>query len=109
MDERIAPWMAERTTEEAMDALKGVPCGPVYDMRAVLGSRYVSERGVLWEMENTRAGAYKAVGCPIRFSEAQPRAVSGAPCLGEDNERVLGDILGYSRERLDALRENGVI
>jgi len=32
-----------------------------------------------------------------------------APCLGEDNEYVLGELLGLSSEEMDQLEKEGVI
>jgi crotonobetainyl-CoA:carnitine CoA-transferase CaiB-like acyl-CoA transferase len=33
----------------------------------------------------------------------------GAPCYGEDNEYILGELLGYSTHDISSLAEEGVI
>jgi crotonobetainyl-CoA:carnitine CoA-transferase CaiB-like acyl-CoA transferase len=33
----------------------------------------------------------------------------GAPCYGEDNEYVLGELLGFSSGRIQELADEGVI
>jgi len=35
--------------------------------------------------------------------------VRGAPCYGEDNAHVLGEMLGFSASEIEALRDEGVI
>jgi crotonobetainyl-CoA:carnitine CoA-transferase CaiB-like acyl-CoA transferase len=46
---------------------------------------------------------------PFRFSEATVEIPGRAPFLGEHNEEVLREVLGYQQSRIDALREAGVV
>jgi crotonobetainyl-CoA:carnitine CoA-transferase CaiB-like acyl-CoA transferase len=48
-------------------------------------------------------------GFPVRFSEADAGYDAPAPRLGEHNDFILGGLLGYSGERIDALRAAGAI
>jgi crotonobetainyl-CoA:carnitine CoA-transferase CaiB-like acyl-CoA transferase len=50
---------------------------------------------------------------PVKLS-ATPAYVGGAldrgaPCYGEDNEWVLGELLGYSSKEIGELEDDGVI
>jgi crotonobetainyl-CoA:carnitine CoA-transferase CaiB-like acyl-CoA transferase len=49
---------------------------------------------------------------PIRLSDAAVHAGGAigraAPCLGEDNRYVLGELLGLAPEEIDALERDGV-
>jgi crotonobetainyl-CoA:carnitine CoA-transferase CaiB-like acyl-CoA transferase len=49
------------------------------------------------------------MGLPIRFSAASNELDLPAPALGEHNHQVYGDWLGYSPERMAALKSAGVI
>ena len=49
------------------------------------------------------------MGIPIKFSAAHAGFDRPAPALGEHNQLVYGDLLGYSPERLHELAELGVI
>jgi crotonobetainyl-CoA:carnitine CoA-transferase CaiB-like acyl-CoA transferase len=46
---------------------------------------------------------------PVTFSEASAGFDRPAPMLGQHNQQVYGEVLGYSRQRLDQLKESGVI
>ena len=49
-------------------------------------------------------------GNPINLSAADPKATfTCPPALGESTRQVLGDLVGYPPERLEALRAEGVI
>jgi crotonobetainyl-CoA:carnitine CoA-transferase CaiB-like acyl-CoA transferase len=48
-------------------------------------------------------------GLPVSFSEASAGFDRPAPMLGQHNQQVYGEWLGYSAGRLDELRAGGVI
>jgi crotonobetainyl-CoA:carnitine CoA-transferase CaiB-like acyl-CoA transferase len=50
-----------------------------------------------------------AMGLPIRFSGASAGFDRPPPGLGEHNQRVYGEILGYDANRIAELRAQGVI
>ena len=49
------------------------------------------------------------MGLPIGFSAASNEVQRHAPELGEHNETIYRDLLGYSAEHLAALKSAGVI
>ena len=50
---------------------------------------------------------------PVQMSETPGsiagRVNRGAPCYGEDNYEVFGDLLGLSTTEVDRLAENGIV
>jgi hypothetical protein len=50
---------------------------------------------------------------PVKLSESPAyiggRLDRGAPCYGEDNHYVYGDLLGMSSQEIKSLAEDGVI
>jgi len=54
-------------------------------------------------------GRVRVDGIPVHFSETDWVIERGAPCLGEHNELILGDLLGHSRDELSRFREDGVV
>ena len=64
----------------------------------------------LWpKITHTEIGEVRVDGNPVHFSESDWQMNSGAPCLGEDNERVFTEILGLSKDDLEALKREQVI
>ncbi|MBU3057176.1 CaiB/BaiF CoA transferase family protein [Pseudomonas indica] len=97
-----AQWVA--LLEEA-----GVPCGPINDLAQMFADPQVQARGLRVELPHPLAGTVPQVASPIRLSETPVQYRNAPPLLGEHTERVLGEVLGLSPERIAALREAGVV
>jgi crotonobetainyl-CoA:carnitine CoA-transferase CaiB-like acyl-CoA transferase len=98
----------ERTTAEWVERLRGhVPVAPVYDVPEALADEQVAARDMIVTLEHPLFGALRTIGCPIRFPDAPPRYVPGAP-LGADTESVLAEV-GLSAADVAALRDRGVV
>jgi formyl-CoA transferase/CoA:oxalate CoA-transferase len=86
-----------------------IPCGPVYTTDEIFVDPQVLHRNMLVEIEHPRADKIKQIGIPIKFSETTGEIRTPPPLLGEHTEEVLRDILGYSTEKINQLREEGLI
>jgi crotonobetainyl-CoA:carnitine CoA-transferase CaiB-like acyl-CoA transferase len=66
----------------------------------------------LTEVTGTKIGRWPLAEVPIKLSESPAyiggRIDRGAPCYGEDNEYVFGELLGMSKSEIKALDEEGV-
>lgn len=58
---------------------------------------------------HTQLGEVRVDGNPVHLSETDWDISAGAPCLGEHNDQVYGEILGLSNTEIDELRAEGVI
>jgi len=64
----------------------------------------------LWPtVEHSEIGEVAVDGNPVHFSDSDWNMNSGAPCLGEDNEKVFIEILGLSKEDIRGLKQENVI
>jgi crotonobetainyl-CoA:carnitine CoA-transferase CaiB-like acyl-CoA transferase len=61
------------------------------------------------DMNHPLLGDYKVVNFPIKFSETPGRVHSPAPLLGQHNELILKEYLGYSDEEIKELYKAGVL
>jgi CoA:oxalate CoA-transferase len=48
-------------------------------------------------------------GTPIKIHGKPDSIEKASPLLGEDNEAILADILGYGKEKIEALKASQVI
>ncbi|MFQ5611918.1 MAG: CaiB/BaiF CoA transferase family protein [Anaerolineae bacterium] len=98
-----------RTTEEWLARLRGnVPCAPVNSVEEALVDEQVLARDMILEIEHPQFGRVRQVGTAIRVPGAVEHRRPG-PSLGADTDEILRDALGYSDERIAALREAGVV
>jgi crotonobetainyl-CoA:carnitine CoA-transferase CaiB-like acyl-CoA transferase len=69
----------------------------------------LAERGHIVSLEHPLHGTAFVEGPRCLLSETPGEVVRAAPTLGQHNETVLRDLLGYGGERIRALREGGVL
>jgi CoA:oxalate CoA-transferase len=115
LEERINAWSRTVTVADAVAALEaeGVPVAPVrHPDEALLDPRVIARH----EAVPVAHPAYEAdtdlrtAGIPIVFSGADTGFDDVMPItVGEHNDRVLADTLGYSPDRIAELRAGGVI
>lgn len=111
MDEWISAWTRPQSHIELMHLLQkaGVPAGAVVNAPELVSDPHLSDRGFFWEIEHPEAGKHRYCGLPIKLSKTPAGSKRPAPCLGEHNEQVLGEILGLSEEEIKGLEEEKII
>ena len=76
---------------ELFDAA-GVPVGPVHSIGEAMTHPQTLARGMVVETQHPAAGATKAIGCPVHFSETPTAVTRPAPLLGEHTREVLREL-----------------
>jgi len=111
LDRLIEAWTLENDAYEVMRILQeaGIPSGPVLDAQELLGEPHLDQRGVFQTEEHPEAGIHPIVGAFARFSKTPITVRTPAPCLGEHNEYVFGQLLGMSAEEIARLEEKGIV
>jgi crotonobetainyl-CoA:carnitine CoA-transferase CaiB-like acyl-CoA transferase len=110
----IAAWAAPLTAAEAAAELdaRGVPSAIVRDTATAVRDPRALRRGETVPLVHPDLGRVDELygsGFPVRFSGATAGYDAPAPRLGEHNDFVLGGLLGYTPERIEALRDAGAI
>lgn len=111
LDARIAGWCQTRSREEVTETLQRVRVAalPVLDARDLHDSPHLAERGFFVELPHPEVGVRRHLGIPYRLHGSPLTVRRAAPCLGEDTESVLRDVLGYDVDRIAALRAGGAL
>jgi crotonobetainyl-CoA:carnitine CoA-transferase CaiB-like acyl-CoA transferase len=90
----------------------GVPAAEVRNPYEATRDSRVVKRGETVPLSHPKYGMVEDVygmGMPIRFSGSTAGFDQPPPALGEHNDLVYGQILGYSSERIAKLRTQEVI
>lgn len=114
VDACVEGWTSTRSVEAILEALapEGVPCAEVRDPSHAIRDPRVVGRGDTVPLEHPDHGAVAdlyGTGLPVTFSETRAGFTQPAPSLGQHNQQVYGELLGYSEARIDQLRADGVI
>jgi CoA:oxalate CoA-transferase len=101
-------WLADKSAWEATQALValGFSVGPVQNAQEVHDCPQLAGRQAFIEID-VAGTSIRSPGAPVRMSEMPARTHTRAPHLGEHTDEVLKRLLGYSDERLQALRAKG--
>ncbi len=86
-----------------------VPSGPINTMDRLFADPQVAARDMLVEMEHPTVGRLRSIGNPIKTPPMPEGPFEPPPLHGQHTDEVLRDVLGYSAERIDQLRESKVI
>ncbi len=111
MDALLAPWLMSHTKEEIYSLCRErrIPFAPVKNIKEVVNDPHLEVREYFVEVEHPATGPLKYPGAPYKLSQTPWKVDNPAPLLGEHNEEVYCQRLGYSREELSQLRRGGVI
>ena len=106
----IEQWTEQRSgieCQSVMDAA-GVPCSRFLTVADAMKDPQLAERGSLARV-NDGAGEFLVPNAPFQFSATPTPAGPSVSALGADSRDVLSDLLGYSDQRIDELRKQGVL
>ncbi|WP_299821924.1 CoA transferase [uncultured Jannaschia sp.] len=116
LDAAVGAWTAGQDSHEAMMRLQsaGVPAGACQTAADRCDSDpQLAALKWLTEVDGTKIGRWPVAELPVKMSATPPHVGGvtqrGAPCYGEDNEYVLGELLGFGRREIEALAEEEVI
>lgn len=107
----VRGWLAELTTEEAERRLIAhhVVMGVVKTIDQAARQPQVEARRLLAEVDDPVLGRIEVVNSSIKYANGTAAVRGYAPTLGEHNEDVLRRVLGYTDERIAALRDKGLL
>ena len=110
LERLIEGWTSGHDHYELMEILQraGVRAGAVLNVAELVTDPHLSERGFFEELSHPEAGLHLYPGLSWRMSLTPGRLRLPAPCFGEHNQYVLGELLGMSEEDMLRLAEEGV-
>jgi crotonobetainyl-CoA:carnitine CoA-transferase CaiB-like acyl-CoA transferase len=107
----LLEWTMQYTVEEIYRTSqeKGIPIGAVRTADQVLKDKQMAAREFFIEVKHPGNGKRQYPGVPYLFSDINREEPAAAPSLGQHNEEIYCERLGYTRNDLDKFREAGVI
>ncbi|MGE3597958.1 MAG: CaiB/BaiF CoA transferase family protein [Dehalococcoidia bacterium] len=112
LDAQISAWTRERDPIVVAELLQtaGVPVSVVQTPEQRIECDPNTSAWRLWpEVDHNEIGRVRVDGLPVHLSETDWEIQHGAPCLGQHNEYVFGQLLGLTSQEIAKLHEDGAI
>ena len=87
----------------------GIPCGPINTLQEVFNHSQIKHRNLVRKIPDNCSKQIYTIASPINLSETPLQYRTAAPNLSEHCEQILSSELGYDSEKIQHLRENGVV
>lgn len=100
-----------RTNAEWEERLmaEDIPVSPVNTIDDLIHHPQILHQGLVVTVDGAHGQPLRMVGNPMKFSAMKRQDYRRAPALGESTDQILGDLLGYSKEEIAALRSERVV
>lgn len=110
VDALVLGWTSQHDKREVMQKLgeAGVPAGAVFNTEELLNDPSLRKSGMFVTVDHPVRGPFTMPGFAVRLSDSKV-PVTPSPLLGQHNEEVYGEWLGYTPAQVHELREEKVI
>lgn len=87
-----------------------IPCARINTIADLFAMEQVAARSMLQEVAGLPNPGYRVPGNPIKFEGVEEEEIlQPGPVLGEHNDQVLTEILGYNEKKIASLKSEGVL
>ena len=111
LDAIIQDWIGDHTRERVLERFEkcDATIAPVYNIEDIIRDSHYNERDAVVRVKDDDLGEVSVPNVFPKFSESPGRIAHLGPSLGEHNEEVFRDMLGYDKELLSDLQREDVI
>lgn len=108
----VEEWTMQHTIDDAVEILlkAGIPAAPINTIdRLVKDPHIAGAREMFVEVDHPVAGKLKITGSHIKLSDTKTAIKSSSPLLGQHNNEIYEKILDINEEKIEQLKQKGVI
>jgi CoA:oxalate CoA-transferase len=106
LDREVTAWTSAHPKAEVFQTCQahGVICAPVQNLSDVVHDSHLAARGTLEVRRHPQLGEIAQMHTALRYRDIEPPALTDVPPLGQDTERVLGELADVDAAELERLR-----
>ena len=110
-DAMLIPWLKEHTKEEifSLSLQNHLPFAPVWNISEIVNSEHFKSRDFFCNINHSEAGNHLFPGAGYKLSQTPLGVKKPAPLLGQHNEDIFVDRLGYSQTDVVKIQQYEVI
>ncbi len=108
----LEPIFATKSVNEWLEIIEiaKVPCAPINTVDKLFDDEQIKSRNMIVDVFDSEVGNFKIAGNPIKMTtipEVFQR--NPAPEIGENNEDIYSQLLGFDKATIELLKKEGVI
>lgn len=102
---------SEQPSRHWIDRLRArnIPASSIDTVDTVLSDSFADERNLVQRLVHPYSDRLPSISNPVRFRDAPVEYRAAPPTLGQHTQQILENDLGYSPERIQSLRDAGVV
>ncbi len=110
LDRLVSAWTKNFSPEDVVNRLqeRGVAAGVVQTMEELYADPQLAHLGFWRYLDHPVVGVHAHTGPPYRLSKTPDRQFT-SPCLGQHNEYIYRELLGFSDDEISGMLIEGVI
>jgi crotonobetainyl-CoA:carnitine CoA-transferase CaiB-like acyl-CoA transferase len=111
LERHIGDWTQTLNAAELLHVLQaiGVPSAKVASISELVDNPQLAHRGQIIHMAHPKAGTVPMQGFSVHFGDSTMRLRRPPPTLGQHSDAVLQEWLAMTVERIEQLREQGIV
>lgn len=112
LNEKSKQWCLCRTAEEIEEIINKAKVGCSIVMTAedvVSNPHWLDREDIIEYKDETLGKTIKAFGFAPKFSDTPGQVWRGAPTVGQDNEKILKELIGYDDKKIEELKAKELI
>ena len=111
VDDYVGQWSSTLTRDEILAVCESnqVPCGSVYSIDEIFQDPQYAARDNILYFNDERVGEFAIPNVVPRLTDTPGKVTHLGPALGQDNDEVFRQRLGLTPERIEELKQRGVI
>jgi benzylsuccinate CoA-transferase BbsF subunit len=111
LDQILTAWTTQRDKWDVTRTLQavGVAAFPSMSGKDLVEDPHLNARGFFERLSHPEVGVRTHMGMPWLLTHGPNGVRSPAPLLGQDTDQVMGDVLGYSLQKIAGLKDERVL
>ena len=107
----VSQWISERTVGEVTKemGIARIPCARINNVEEMLSDPKVKSTNMLPQIDYPEVGKVTVPGVPVKLSKTPGSIERRAPKVGEHNQELYCDLLGYKTSDLSQWQAEGII